>query len=249
MTRPRDRALSDRLAAPGLILAGTVAGLALLALAVILVDPLRAAVEAALHGDSSGVRESIHDLGIAGPLIVLALCLVHIFLFYPAEIVDAAAGLVYGFWPALALVYTGWMLNAWIAYWIGHSLAHPLLLRLLGTDRFQRAERAVSEGGVTLLITLRMIPIIPFSLVCYAAGAARVPLWRYTWTTFVGYLPLTVTATYLGSRLESLHPTDPAVLGAIALLIVLMFGLRRVSRAMRADPPEAPAPARETRPS
>lgn len=224
-------------------LAITVAGVALLALAIVLVDPLREAAKAALHGDSSGVRDAIHGLGIGGPLIVLGLCMLHVVLFYPAEIVDAAAGLVYGFWPGLALVFSGWMLNAFVAYWIGRKLAHPALMRLLGPERFARAERAIANGGVTLLITLRLIPIIPFSLVSYAAGAAEVPLWRYTWTTFVGYLPLTVTAVYLGSQLETLHPTDPAVLAAIALVIVLMFGLRRVSKQMR---DEEPAPG--TRP-
>jgi uncharacterized membrane protein YdjX (TVP38/TMEM64 family) len=218
-------------------LAITLAGIVVLALAIVFVDPLREAAKATVHGDSQGVRDSIHGLGVGGPLIVLGLCMLHIVLFYPAEIVDAAAGLVYGFWPGLALVYTGWMLNAWIAYWIGRRLAHPALIRLLGSERFERAERAIDNGGVTLLITLRMIPIIPFSLVCYAAGAAEVPLWRYSWTTFVGYLPLTVTAVYLGSRLETLHPTDPAVLAAIALVIVLMFGLRRVSTQMRDDEP------------
>ena len=222
----------------------TLAGVALLALAIVLVDPLREAAIATVHGDSSGVRDSIRGLGLGGPLIVLGLCMLHVVLFYPAEIVDAAAGLVYGFWPGLALVFSGWMVNAWIAYWIGRNLAHPALMRLLGPDRFARAERAIANGGVTLLITLRLIPIVPFSLVCYAAGAAQVPLWRYTWTTFLGYLPLTVTAVYLGSRLETLHPTDPAVLAAVALVILLMFGLRRVSTQMRDE-----EPARKTGPS
>ncbi len=188
------------------------------------------------------MRDAIRGLGVGGPLIVLGLCMAHAVLFYPAEIVDAAAGLVYGFWPGLALVASGWMLNAWLAYAVGRSLAHPLLLRLLGERRFERTEEIVSGGGAALLITLRLIPILPFSLISYAAGATRVPAWRYTWTTFVGYLPITVLATLLGSRLEELHPTDPLVLGSIAVLIVLMLGVRHLSKAVRAEAtrPEAP---------
>jgi uncharacterized membrane protein YdjX (TVP38/TMEM64 family) len=238
----RDRPLADLIGAPLPAIALTLAGLAVLGIAVLVVDPLREAVDAALRGDTSGVREAIHDLGVGGPLIVLGVCLIHAVLFYPAEIVDAAAGFVYGFWPGLALVMTGWMLNAWVAYAIGHSVAQPFLYRLLGTRRFERAESIVARGGVTLLLTVRLIPILPFSLICYAAGAARVPRWRYTWTTLVGYLPITVLSTYLGSHLEELHPTHPLVLGAIGVLLLLLLAIRWLSRAMRAEEPVRESP-------
>ena len=74
----------------------------------------------------------------------------------------------------------------------------------------------IERGGATLLIGVRLIPIVPFSLVCYAAGAARVPLWRFVWTTAVGYLPITALSVYFGTRLEGLSLTDPLVLGSAA---------------------------------
>ena len=159
------------------------AGIAGLALITLLVEPLRDAAGAALRGDTAEVRDSIRDLGVGGPLIVLGLCLIHVVLWYPAEIVDAAAGFVFGFWPALVLVMFGWMLNGWAAYAIGHSIGHPLFHRVLGERRFERAVAMVARGGVTLLLSARLIPIFPFSVISYAAGAARVPLWRFTWTT------------------------------------------------------------------
>ena len=76
---------------------------------------------------------------------------------------------------------------------------------------------------VTLLIAVRLIPIVPFSLVCYAAGAARVPLWRFVWTTVVGYLPITALSVYFGTRLEGLEPTDPLVFGSAAALLALLL--------------------------
>ena len=60
---------------------------------------------------------------------------------------------------------------------------------------------------------MRLIPIVPFSLVSYAAGAARVPVWRFLWTTAVGYLPITALSVYFGTQLEGLSLTDPLVLG------------------------------------
>ena len=210
----------------------TLTGIAGLALITLFVDPLNDAVAAALRGDTSEVRESIKDLGVGGPLIVLGLCLVHAVLWYPAEIVDAAAGFVFGFWGGFALVMVGWLLNAWVAYAIGHTIGHPVLNRVLGPERFERAVAMVARGGVMLLLSVRLIPVFPFSVVCYAMGAARVPAWRYTWTTVVGYTPITAISVYLGSRLEDLHPTDPLVIGAFVVAIILMLALRWLGMAI-----------------
>ena len=199
------------------------------------VPALRDAAVAAIHGDTAEVRRQLNSLGVAGPLIILALALIHAVVFYPAEIVDAAAGFAYGFFPALALTMTGWLLSGLLCFAIGRSLARPLLDRWLGTERFERTEAMIERGGVTLLIAVRLIPIVPFSLVCYAAGAARVPVWRFVWTTVVGYLPITVLSVYFGTRLEGLSLTDPLVLGSAAALLVMLFTGRRIAR--RGTPP------------
>jgi uncharacterized membrane protein YdjX (TVP38/TMEM64 family) len=203
----------------------TLGGIALLGALVLAVPALHQAAIAAVQGDTAEVRRQLDSLGLAGPLLIVALTLLHAFVFYPAEIVDAAAGFAYGFFPALALVTAGWLLSALLCYAIGRSLARPLLERWLGGERFRRAETAIERGGATLLIAVRLLPIVPFSLLCYAAGAARVPVWRYVWTTVVGYLPITVLAVYFGTRLEGLSLTDPIVLGtAAALLFLLLAG-------------------------
>jgi uncharacterized membrane protein YdjX (TVP38/TMEM64 family) len=201
----------------------TLAGVALLAGLVFAVPALHDAAIAAIHGDSAEVRTQLKSLGVAGPLLIVALALIHAVVFYPAEIVDAAAGFAYGFFPALALTMSAWLLSAMLCYAVGRSLARPLLERWLGGERFDRAEAMIERGGVTLLIAVRLIPIFPFSLMCYAAGAARVPVWRYLWTTAVGYLPITAISVYFGTRLEGLGLTDPLVLGTAAALLALLL--------------------------
>lgn len=201
----------------------TIAGVAVLALLVAAIPPLREAIIAAVHGDTEEVRNQIDKLGVGGPLLIIALALLHSVVIYPAEIVNAAAGFAYGFFPALAIVTVGWMLSALLCYAFGSRVARPLLDRWFGEERFERFERMIERGGVTLLLALRLIPIVPFSLVCYAAGAAHVPLRRYIWTTLVGYLPVTVLAVYFGTRLEGLQLTDPLVFGTAAALLVLVL--------------------------
>jgi uncharacterized membrane protein YdjX (TVP38/TMEM64 family) len=220
------------------------AGVVVLALLVFAVPPLREAIVAAIHGDTDEVRNQIDKLGVGGPLLIVALALLHSVVIYPAEIVNAAAGFAYGFFPALAIVTVAWMLSALLCYAFGSHVARPLLDRWFGAQRFERFERMIERGGVILLLALRLIPIVPFSLVCYAAGAAHVPLRRYLWTTLVGYLPVTVLAVYFGTRLEGLKLTDPLVFGtAAALLLLVLAGNWIVRRQAKADDGEVNPPA------
>jgi uncharacterized membrane protein YdjX (TVP38/TMEM64 family) len=182
----------------------TLAGVALLAGLVFAIPALHEAALAAIHGETDKVQSEIASLGIAGPLLILVLTLIHAVVFYPAEIVDAAAGLAYGFLPALLLMMLGWVLSGLACFFVGRSVARPLLDRWFGSERFERIEARIERGGAKALIAARLIPIFPFSIVCYAAGAARVPVWRFTWTTAVGYLPITAIAVYFGTQLDLL---------------------------------------------
>jgi uncharacterized membrane protein YdjX (TVP38/TMEM64 family) len=201
----------------------TVAGCLLLAGLVVAVPALRHASIAAVHGETSEVREQIKSLGAWGPMIIIGLGAIHSVIPYPAEIVNAAAGFAYGFFGGLGIVCIGWMISAIICYWFGTGVARPLLDRWFGAERFERFERMVERGGITLLIALRLLPIVPFSLISAAAGAARVPFPRYCWTTAVGFLPITALAVYFGTRLEGIRFTDPAVIGAVVGVVLLLL--------------------------
>ena len=216
-------------------------GLALSIVAlVLLVHPLRQAVTDALSGDTASLREDLRGFGFGGALLVLALAVSHAIIFYPAEILDAAVGFVYGFWVGLPLVMAGWMLNGLICHQIGRHAARPALVKMFGVERFARYEGVVERGGVTLLLACRMVPIVPFSLFSYVAGSARVPLGTFMWTTAVGYLPLTALFVYLGSKLEELSPNDPAIWIGAAGLIFFVLVTRKVLPMLNGGVPEEP---------
>jgi uncharacterized membrane protein YdjX (TVP38/TMEM64 family) len=216
-----------------------VLGAVLIVALVLLVDPLRSAVGDALSGDTDALRADLRDLGVGGIVLVLAIAVAHAVIWYPAEILNAAVGFVYGFWVGLALVMVGWMLNGLICHQIGRHAARPALVKMLGGERFGRYERVVERGGVTLLLACRLVPIVPFSLFSYVAGSARVPLGTFMWTTAIGYLPLTALFVYLGSKLEELSPNDPAIWIAAAALVFFVLVTRKVLPMLdgRRDPP------------
>jgi uncharacterized membrane protein YdjX (TVP38/TMEM64 family) len=215
------------------VLAATLILLAALALAFWLVDPLHGVADAALDGDGALVRSRTRALGAAGALALLALVLAHAVIPYPAELTTAAAGYVYGFGPAWALMMLSWFLTALLAYELAHGIGRRATRRLLGPRRLAATERFVDHTGASGLIVARFVPLIPFNAVCYAAGITAVPRSRYAWTTAVGIMPFTLVVTYLGSRLQTVSPTDWRLWLVACVLVTVLLAGRRLTLAAR----------------
>jgi len=62
-------------------------------------------------------------------------------------------------------------------------------------------------------------------------------VWRYTWTTAVGVLPITAAATYLGHALDDLSASDPLLWVAVGVIVILalltVHSARRLKRSAR----------------
>jgi uncharacterized membrane protein YdjX (TVP38/TMEM64 family) len=199
----------------------TLAGILIGVGVAVAIPSLRSAMSDAFHGDTAALRDDL-NVNAAGAFLVLWLALVHVIVWYPAEILDAAAGYVFGFGVGFPLVLACWVISGLASYAVGRHFARPLLYRVAGEERFLRIERVVHRGGALALLAVRLIPIMPFSLMGYASGAARVPLWRFTWTTAVGYAPITAYFTYVGSQLEGFSAEDPILwIGGGALLLAI----------------------------
>jgi uncharacterized membrane protein YdjX (TVP38/TMEM64 family) len=195
----------------------------------------RDVVQAILDGDSRELRRLLLGLGVVGVLALAVLILSHAVVPFPSELVTGAAAYVYGFWLAVPMLLVFWLASALLAYWLAERFGRPLARRIVGQRRLTQAEEYVARGGAAPLLALRLIPIIPYNAVCYAAGITRVPLWRYSWTTVVGVAPLTILVAYLGSRLESPDFTDPRIWALIAAFVAIVVGAQIFERQRRAN--------------
>jgi uncharacterized membrane protein YdjX (TVP38/TMEM64 family) len=84
-----------------------------------------------------------------------------------------------------------------LARWFGAMLIEPLL----SPPKWARMRAWVESGGTGALLTARLIPVISFNLVNYAAGLLEVSWWRFIWTTAIGILPVTIASVLVGSHM------------------------------------------------
>ncbi len=86
------------------------------------------------------------------------------------------------------------------------------------------------------LLTLRLVPLVPYTALNYLAGCTRLTTSRYLLATVVGMIPSTFVFAYLVDAIVAgvLSPRDAAlrVLGAGALFAVLVITTRVAARAL-----------------
>ena len=202
-----------------LVLATVAVGLGI----IVAVPWLRHSFLLCLHGNVSGLRTYIRGLGAGGVVLIVSLMVMHAIIYYPTELVTATAGFAFGWEWGIVISLSGWLLSACLSYALGRWVVGPLLHSLLGR-RYRDFERAIERGGVRLMLVYRLLPVVPFSLMGYAAGAVDASLWTFSWTSVVGFIPETAAVVYLGSQARSLSFTDPIVWIAVVVLVAGILG-------------------------
>jgi uncharacterized membrane protein YdjX (TVP38/TMEM64 family) len=187
------------------------------------IPEVRHAASLVLHGNLDGLRNYIRGLGFGGFALLTALVLVHAVIPYPSEILTSTAGFVYGFIPGALFAIAGWTVTAILTYFIGRWVGRPVLRKIL-RKRFTDLERGMKSGGVRLMIVARLLPVVPLALLGYVVGATHNSLWRLTWTSLIGYAPLTFLVAYLGSQAKSLSSSNPLLWIAVIVVIALIIG-------------------------
>jgi len=174
-----------------------------------------------------GTEALIRSWGAWGVLGSIGLMVAHSFLPFPAEIVALANGMVYGpFWGAL-ITWTGAMLGAVTAFGLARLLGRPFLRRVVSRD-FQRQITVWSHtrGGRALLVS-RLIPVIAFNLINYAAALTEISWWTFLWATGLGILPLTIILAVLGENVLDMPLWAWLLVAAAAVLGWLVLKPRK----------------------
>lgn len=116
---------------------------------------------------------------------------------------SVVCGWLFGFWPALLMVEGGLTAAAVVSFLIGRRFLFSAIPQNW-QHRLSSIRRRYSHDGVFYLLLLRFAHA-PFTLVNYGAGAIKVPLHSFCWTTLLGILPGTIAFTYAGARVPSLR--------------------------------------------
>lgn len=138
-----------------------------------------------------------------GPWFPLAFLAAHILVTvfpFPRTAFTLAAGLLFG--PALgvAIAVAASTVSAVISVIAVRALGWQLD-RLVPHPKVKSLDARLRRRGWPAILSMRLIPAVPFSVLNYAAGASAVRLTPYTLATLVGLVPGTAAVVVLGDAL------------------------------------------------
>lgn len=183
------------------VVASVVAAVAvgLVALSCIDICPAVESCWPGLHIDVPAISAYLRSLGAWGAAASIGLMIVHAFVPFPAEILTLANGMVFGPLWGVAITWVGAMCGACLSFALTRTFGRGFAARLLGPAQMQRLDAWSQERAALPLLVSRLIPLISFNLINYAAGLTSVTWWSFLWTTAVGILPMTVFTVLMGS--------------------------------------------------
>ena len=197
-----------------------------IALALLLGGLLAAVV---LGGDLDAVRRAVAASGAWGPLVYVVLHVVVTLVPVPKNLLAGIAGVLFGLGPGIALSWFASVLSALVTFQLARRLGREAVEDITGR-RVDAVRRILREQGVLSVVVARLTPVIPFTVVNYAAGVSPVTRRDYLVGTALGVVPGTVAYVALGASAGS----DLTTIGlAVALGAVLLVATALVSRRLR----------------
>lgn len=167
-------------------------------------------------------------------LLFMALYLSTAFFVPGAVVMTLAAGVLFGVMPGALYVNLAAAIGAVAAFWASRYVFGELIQQRYGRE-LESFNREIARHGHYYLITLRIIPVLPFFLVNYLAGMTKMPLGRFLWTSVAGILPGSVAYTFAGEQIGSIESPGDALSAKpmAALALLALFSLLPVLRDFR----------------
>lgn len=135
----------------------------------------------------------------------------------PQSVLSVTAGLIFGFAGGVAVVFAAAILGAVAAFWLGRWLGREAVEKFTGA-RVEKVDQLLRRRGLAAMIGVRLVPVLPFTAINYAAGLTSIRWWHYFLGTAIGILPGTVSFVTVGAF--GLQPGWQlnAALGALGVL-------------------------------
>jgi uncharacterized membrane protein YdjX (TVP38/TMEM64 family) len=119
---------------------------------------------------------------------------------FPRSAFTLAAGLLFGPVLGVPLAVVASTISAVIALLLVRAAGWQLS-RLVRHPRIDSLDARLRERGWPTIVSMRLIPAVPFSVMNYAAGASAVRVLPYTLASLVGLIPGTAAVVILGDAL------------------------------------------------
>lgn len=202
------------------------AGLALFFVLMVLVCVLIAPWIAELS-EPDGLERVLNDVrnaGVLGGFILLAFQFLQIVVaFIPGEVVQIAAGMMYGPWGGAVIVILGAVLSSALIFAVVHKLGAPFVRAMIPEKWMAKLERFEdSEKLDVMVFILFLIPGMPKDVFTYLVPLTNMSMRNFLVLSNIGRIPGVLITTFGADKLMAGDYGQSAILFGVAAVIAIL---------------------------
>lgn len=178
--------------------------------------------------DVAQVQAWVDEAGFWAPVVFVVVYALWSLLPVPKNVVTVVAGGLFGFLPGALLAWLGAMVGALAAFGVARWLGRESIDSLL-RGRLRQVDAKLHERGFLAVLTVRLVPVLPFTAINYGAGVTGVALRDYVLGSALGMLPGTLSYAAIGAFGTTRPWAVWVAVGVLVVLVVIGAGLSRHS--------------------
>jgi uncharacterized membrane protein YdjX (TVP38/TMEM64 family) len=146
----------------------------------------------------------------------------------PLFLVAGANGFIFGAAWGIIITMAGALLGSTLAFYLARFIARDYFAKHL-VKYMPQVEEMSHESGVKVIFLARLIPVLPSSIISYAAGLSKVSFTGFFMASVFGKFPEIVIYTFLGHGLEKADGLMTKITILLLVVSVLYFSLESKS--------------------
>lgn len=181
-------------------------------------------------------KEWVKALGFWSPAIYIAVYILRPLIFFPASILSATAGIIWG--PALGFFYLQIAANLSSAaeFLIARYFARDLIEKYL-KGKFSNLDAKIRDNGFLTVLLIRLVPNVAWDIQNFGLGLTKVKPRDYFLATFIGIMPGSFAFVFFGASLIKVlfNPRNFWVIAAAILFFIGIFYLQKALKKQQSE--------------
>jgi uncharacterized membrane protein YdjX (TVP38/TMEM64 family) len=164
----------------------------------------------------------LQQMGIWAPIIYILVYAIATIFILPSTPLNLSGGAIFGsvwgtVWTSIAAV-----LAAVLSFGFSRTIGRKVVEQKLA-GKWQSLDREMEQGGFFYMFAIRLLPLIPYGMVNFAAGLTSIKFRDYFFGTLLGTVPGILPFVMMGAGLTALKQGNVLpILVALALIGMLV---------------------------
>jgi uncharacterized membrane protein YdjX (TVP38/TMEM64 family) len=172
--------------------------------------------------DQQQLQLWLQQMGVWAPIIYILVYAIATIFILPSTPLNLSGGAIFGsvwgtVWTSIAAV-----LAAVLSFGFSRTIGRKFVKQKLA-GKWQSLDREMEQGGFFYMFAIRLLPLIPYGMVNFAAGVTSIKFRDYFFGTLLGTVPGILPFVMMGAGLTALKQGNVLpILVALALIGMLV---------------------------